>query len=95
MFHPHGYYTPETAFCQRAMFEYIKYILIDARPKNWSTRMSILFAVAVIYPIAISQIFRLLGYDSTTAGEKTFVLCIPLVIWLMHKINERWPKEDD
>ena len=35
------------------------------------------------------------GFDVQRAGEITFVLMIPVAIWLADKINQRWLDDSD
>jgi|TARA_R110002020_G_scaffold33244_1_gene101435 hypothetical protein len=54
-------------------------------------RITILFCVAAFSPILIHY-FIMWRFDVSIqrAAEITFILCIPIAVWLATKINERW-----
>ena len=77
------------------MLELLEYYILKWRPKLWWVRMSILFFVATFIPITISSLLMAKGFTPVQAGERTFIICIPVAAWLMHKINERWHSDED
>ena len=54
-------------------------------------RMGILLCVGAFSPILIHHfIMWYFNVSVIKAAEYTFILCIPIAIWLASKINERW-----
>ena len=60
------------------------------RPK-FEYRMAILILVGGCVPPIITTILnRYFDYSIRQSMELTFILCIPLAVWMASKINERW-----
>ena len=54
-------------------------------------RMVILILVGGCIPLLITQFLAWsLDLSWLRAAELTFIVCIPLAIWMAAKINERW-----
>ena len=54
-------------------------------------RMAILIFMGGCVPVLITQILHhYFNYNIKNAMELTFIICIPLAVWLASKINERW-----
>jgi hypothetical protein len=76
------------------MLEWIWYWIRWYRPP-WPYRLPILFVVAVVPPSLCHWGLMQRGFDVQRAGEITFVLMIPVAIWLADKINQRWLDDSD
>ena len=54
-------------------------------------RIAILILVGGCLPVLITQFLAWsLDLSWLRAAELTFIVCIPLAIWMAAKINERW-----
>ena len=54
-------------------------------------RMVILMVVGACFPVLITTILNhYFGYGLQRSMQLTFVLCIPIAVWMATKINERW-----
>ncbi len=54
-------------------------------------RMAILICVGGFTPVLITTILnRYFDYSVVESMELTFILCIPIAVWMAKKINERW-----
>ena len=51
--------------------------------------------MAVVPPSLCLWAFMQRGFDVLRDGEITFVLMIPVAIWLADKINQRWLDDSD
>ncbi len=78
----------------KCMLKLIWYYIHHYRPA-WPYRLPIMFAVGVCPPTLVSWYLMNNGHGTQRAGEITFVLMIPVVIWLMDKINQRWLDDSD
>jgi len=54
-------------------------------------RMTILLCIGGFAPILIHHIImKLWDVSILRAAEYTFIVCIPVAVWMAEKINERW-----
>jgi hypothetical protein len=59
-------------------------------------RIVILVLVGGFLPVLISTILnRYFDYSIKEAMELTFILCIPIAVWMASKINKRWHDEEE
>ena len=66
------------------LWKYIWYYIHHYRPA-WPYRLPIMFFVGVCPPTLVSWLLMHNGYGSQRAGEITFLLMIPVVVWLWIK----------
>ena len=59
-------------------------------------RMAILMLIGVGVPILITTMLNhYFDYSIKRSMELTFILCIPLAVWMASKINERWHDDQE
>ena len=59
-------------------------------------RMVILMLIGGCVPVLITTALNhIFDYPPKKAMELTFVLCIPIAVWMAVKINERWHDDGD
>ncbi len=59
-------------------------------------RMVILFCVGAFTPVVITTILNHnFDYSVQKSMELTFILCIPVAVWMASKINERWHDDSE
>lgn len=69
----------------------IWYYLHHWRPQQIWVRLPLLLCVGGFTPVAIHSIVsNLWGFNFQRTTEITFLLCIPVAVWLMDKIAQRW-----
>jgi len=76
------------------MLKLIWYYIHHYRPA-WPYRLPIMFVMGVCPPMITSWLLMNAGYSSQRAGEITLFAMIPVVVWLMDKINQRWLDDSD
>jgi uncharacterized membrane protein YoaK (UPF0700 family) len=59
-------------------------------------RMAILMFVGGCVPVLITTMLNhYFGYSIKRSMELTFILCIPLAVWIASKINKRWHDDQE
>jgi hypothetical protein len=59
-------------------------------------RMVILMLVGACTPVLITTALNhVFGYSPQESINLTFILCIPIAIWMAMKINERWHDDNE
>ena len=59
-------------------------------------RIAILMFVGGCVPVLITTMLNhYFGYSIRRSMELTFILCIPLAVWMALKINERWHDDQE
>jgi len=76
------------------IWKLIWYYIHHYRPA-WPYRLPIMFVMGVVPPTLTHWLLMSQGFTSQKAGEITFVLMIPIAVWLMDKVNQRWLDDSD